>query len=125
MEDKRLAHLMEYTKFHIGAYITLCSALTGVIGFNVANAEYTPYLSWTLVCFAAAAAFGGLVGSGIPYCRDFEEFKKAKLGPWRAKIVPALVCTHLEHSIFWVGITIAIIGLFMTGGTSGSANVAR
>lgn len=116
MEDKRLEHLMGYTQFHIGAYMTLCSALAAVLAlktFSLTIPRYPAFLKVTLVCFAGAAVFGGLVGSSIPHYRNFEEFKNARLGPWKLPLLPSLVCTHLEHTFFWVGVSVAIVGLYV------------
>lgn len=114
----QLKQLMDYTKFHIGMYTSLCTALIAVLGLNIvklAIADMRPYLFTTLVCFVVAGLFGGLVGSSIPYYSTFEDFSKDKLGPWRLKIIPALWCTHLEHTAFWIGIVVAIVGLYLRG----------
>ena len=111
---EQLKQLMDYTKFHIGMYATLCTALIAILGLDMikpAAANFRPYLFATMVCFAVAGMFGGLVGSGLPYYKTFEEFSNAYLGPWRLKLIPALWCTHLEHTAFWLGIIVAFFGL--------------
>ena len=114
----QLKQLMDYTKFHIGMYTTLCTALIAILGLEIvrpAASDLRPYLFATLVCFAVAGMFGGLVGSGLPYFKTFEEFSKAKLGPWKLELIPALWCTHLEHTAFWLRIIAAFVGLVRCG----------
>jgi hypothetical protein len=110
----QLKQLMDYTKFHIGMYTTLCTVLIAILGLDMVKpsaVDLHPYLFGTLLCFAVAGMFGGLVGSSLPYFKTFEEFSQAKLGPWKLKLIPALVCTHLEHTAFWLGIIVVLIGL--------------
>ena len=61
----QLKQLMEYTKFHIGVYTTLCTIFVSVIGLDIFKphtASLRPYLLITLVCFVLASIFGDLVG---------------------------------------------------------------
>jgi hypothetical protein len=112
MEQLKL--LMDYTKFHIGIYITLCTGLIAVLSVDNLKdyfVPFQPYLFATLVLFAIAAAFGGLVGSSLPMFNTYEEFKDAKLGPFNAKWIPAQWCTHLEHLFFWLGALVTMFGL--------------
>jgi len=113
--DDRLKQLQEYTRFHIGMYTTLCTLLVGVVGTNaLANFKsYYPWLLATLVAFVLAGAFGGLVGSSTCEFESWDRFAKAKLGPWGAEWIPSLVCAHIEHTMFWIGILLAVVGLFV------------
>src|SRR5260370_27064251 len=106
---------MQYTVFHIGMYATLCTVLISVLGlkpFKFHVPALRPYLGATLVSFLLAAAFGGLVGSSLPYFPDFESFSQAHLGPWNWELIPAMWCTHLEHTAFWIGIFSVLIVLW-------------
>jgi hypothetical protein len=47
MVDDQLKALMDYTKFHIGMYTTLCTLLVAIIGLNGLNRKavgFLPYL---------------------------------------------------------------------------------
>jgi hypothetical protein len=44
--DERLKALMEYTKFHIGLYTTLCTLLVGVMGLGGPKGHVTPMLPY-------------------------------------------------------------------------------
>lgn len=111
----QLKLLMDYTKFHIGMYVSLCTGLVVILSMEGVKKEvpdFQPYLFGTLACFAIAAAFGGLVGSSLPAFVDYEDFKNAKLGPFKAKLINAEWCAHLEHFFFWVGVIVSIAGLW-------------
>jgi hypothetical protein len=113
--DEQLKVLMEYTKFHIGLYTTLCTLLIGVMGLEGLkdrSAPMLPYLLFALISFATAGAFGGLVGSSLPNYKTWESFMSAKLGPWfYPKLIPAPWAASAEHTAFWVGTAIALFGV--------------
>ncbi len=115
MGDNQLKLLMDYTLFHIKAYIalgTLLVALLGLDGFKQHATAMRPYLVVTLVCFMIAGLFGGIVASSLPHYRQFSDFESAKLGPWFwPKALRSKCCTALEHSAFWIGIFVAFFGL--------------
>jgi hypothetical protein len=122
MEQLKL--LMDYTKFHIGMYATLCTALVAVLSSNQFKTNegyefYRPYLLGTLICFTAAGMFGGLVGSSIPFYTNWDTFISAKVG---FSVIPTLWCTKLEHGAFWLGIVVALAGIFLTPSTPPTAN---
>ncbi len=74
--ETQLKFLMDYTLFHIGAYITLSTllvALLGLEGFKQRAMTMRRYLMLTLVFFVAAGACGGVVASNIPYFLNFDE----------------------------------------------------
>jgi hypothetical protein len=131
--DERLKQLMEYTKFHIGMYTTLCTLLIGILGlkmFETAVDRTRCVLFAVLICFVLAGMFGGLVGSSIPFHTSFQRFRTTPTTPawldwvaskWNAR-VPARfnfnfgwltgeLCTTLEHLFFWVGIVFALVAV--------------
>lgn len=115
MMDDQLKQLFDYTKFHIGMYTTLIAAIIGVFANDMLKAKYTrlvPYIKFTIVMFLIAGAAGGLVASSIPFFTKFEEFRTAKLGPWGLELIPSIICTHIEHTAFWLGCLGATFGLF-------------
>jgi hypothetical protein len=120
--DERLKALMEYTKFHIGLYTTLCTLLVGVMGLEGLKGHVTPmlpYFFWTLIFFAIAGMFGGLVGSSLPEYKTWEDFTEARLGPWfspQGLRIPALWAASAEHTAFWFGTVIALLGIVRTFG---------
>ena len=114
--DDQLKQLFDYTKFHIGMYTTLIAAIIGVFANEDLKASYcgmVSYIKFSVVFFLVAGAAGGLVASSIPYFKTFEEFSKENLGPWKFKFIPAILCTHIEHTAFWLGCLVSAYGLFM------------
>jgi hypothetical protein len=113
--DDQLKTLFEYTKFHIGMYTTLIAAIIGVFANDDLKSAYTglvPFVKWAIVAFVVAGMAGGLVASSIPFYGTFKSFSQAKLGPWSLKAVPAILCTHIEHTAFWAGCVLMAFGLF-------------
>jgi hypothetical protein len=106
---------MDYTIFHIGLYATLCTLLAAILGlerWKEQIEDMSPYLITTLVCFVIAGAFGGLIGSNLPSYATWETFQNARLGPWFfPNMMPAPWVASAEHTAFWVGIVIALIGV--------------
>jgi hypothetical protein len=114
IQDDQLKMLMDYTKFHIGMYTTLCTILVGFLGLYREAGAWTvmrPYLFATLLCFVAAGMFGGIVAANLPHCETFEEFERKRLGPFGWPLIPSSTCISLEHLFFWIGIAAALAGL--------------
>jgi hypothetical protein len=112
--DDQLKQLMDYTKFHIGMYVTLSTLLVGLLGVSSLAASVPAlkgYLFATLTLFLLAGMFGGLVGSSLPHYKTFAEFETARLGPWGLALLPAQCCIRLEHLSFWLGTLVAWYGV--------------
>ena len=113
--DQRLNQLFDYTKFHIGMYTTLIVGIIGIFANDNLKQAYVgviPYVKFSIVFFFVAGVAGGLIASSIPFFATFQDFSNSSLGPWKFKWVPAIICTHIEDTAFWLGITIAVVGLF-------------
>jgi len=117
MMDDQLKQLYDYTKFHIGMYTTLITAIIAVFANDSLKSSYSnfvPFIGITVFCFIVAGLFGGLVASSIPFYTSFQDFSNSRLGPWKWKWFSSIICTHLEHSAFWLGCLVAVIGLVWT-----------
>lgn len=113
--DERLKQLMDYTKFHIGLYTTLLAGLVLFVSNDFAASVHKTFYYWlaaTTVCFLIAGMAGGLVASSIPDYQRYEAFIEATLGPWwKPDLWTARTCTQIEHTAFWAGAVVAILGL--------------
>jgi hypothetical protein len=113
--DDQLKALMDYTKFHIGLYTTLCTVLIAVMGLDGLRGQaprMLPYFLGSLICFAIAGMFGGLVGSSLPRFKTWTEYRAARLGPWfLPNLIPAPAAASAEHTAFWLGTVIALYGV--------------
>jgi hypothetical protein len=111
----QLKFLMDYTLFHIGAYITLSTllvALLGLEGFKQRAMGMKYFLLVTLVCFMLAGICGGIVASNIPYFTSVDELSHKNIGPFFAvRAYPLIVWTSAEHVFFWIGVSSALIGV--------------
>lgn len=117
--DDQLKALFDYTKFHIGIYITLTSTLVAILA--LAADEYGDQgnvealllnLQLTVVFFALAGACGGFVASNIPNHHTFKVYMNERIGFWRLKLLKAKMWIHLEHTFFWIGVGFALLGFF-------------
>jgi hypothetical protein len=112
MEDQRLTHLLTYTTFHIGVYVTLAAAL--IAAGTLTSLEHG-LLRFSTFCFLVAGACGGVVGSSIPEFTKFDEFAKRKLGPWNVPIATYSTWVTAEHLAFWIGIGPLVLGYVFCG----------
>jgi ABC-type multidrug transport system fused ATPase/permease subunit len=116
--ENQLKWLMDYTLFHIGAYITLSTLLVGLLGlegFKQRVSTMKPFLMTTLFLFIVAGLCGGVVASSIPYFATFNDFKVALIGPSIGIFMwPLETWTMIEHLAFWVGVAIAFVGVVRT-----------
>jgi hypothetical protein len=130
---KSLELLYDYTKFHIGFYLTLSSAFITVAslkkgdGFALELRQYP--VCFAMVCFMIAGLAGGVIVSSITQCLGLssselplrcsstQAFLPQRLGPWDLKWFFGKTWTWIEHTAFWVGI------LFALGSFKGRASV--
>lgn len=108
---ERVKLLFEYTKFHIGVYLTLASVLVGILslkqdfGFVV-----IPQLLTTAIVFIMiAGAAGGTIVSRLTKVKSYTEFHDNKTGPIRSELFTGEIWTYIEHLSFWAGILFAAL----------------
>jgi hypothetical protein len=119
---KSLELLYDYTKFHIGVYLTLTGAYitlaTAKIGDESLLPKIHPYLAgFAIFFFVLAGIGGGMVGSNIPTsgCTSAAQYMKQQLRlPWwhwltKRKTFTAGTWVSIEHGAFWLGIVLAIL----------------
>lgn len=124
---KSLELLFDYTKFHIGLYLTLASTY-----ITIANVKVGDRLAFTLdwkfviaamIAFMAAGFAGGVIVSSItqcyavaPDCGSTADFLNKPIGPWDVKQLwfHAKYWTYLEHTSFWAGLALAFFS-FLRG----------
>jgi hypothetical protein len=83
VEDReQLKALMEYTKFHIGLYTTLCTLLVGVMGLEGLKGHVTPmlpYFIWTLIFSRSPVCSAGSLGA---VCQNIRHGKTSPKQDW-------------------------------------------
>ena len=113
-EDNRLSHLLDYTTFHIGIYISLVTALIG-LGIFKENIGDSFLLKWSIALITLAGICGGIVGSNIPPCKTYDEYWQKFLGYWKLKPFKPEVWIALEHLFFWLGVLPLSVGYLLFG----------
>src|SRR5689334_8188194 len=115
MERKGLELLFDYTKFHIGIYLTLAAAAITLGTAKFSGGTFptlNTYFIWPAVLSIAIAGFsGGIVVSSITQTEttNVKEFLTEETGPWNIKRVRVLKWIYLEHTAFWVGIAFVLL----------------
>jgi hypothetical protein len=118
---KSLELLYDYTKFHIGVYLTLSASYITVATVKIpalkGSAEHllavNPcWMALAVVCFLLAGLAAGIIVSSITQYAEggSAEFLETEIGPWDAKRIHlrARYWTYIEHTSFWVGLLAAI-----------------
>ncbi len=115
-ELKRLELLYDYTKFHIGMYVTLISAVFALIGLDFLSNENLHLMKWHLLVgligLSLAGVFGSLVASSVPMtnAKSFDLFMAEKVGPWWAKWISVERAVYTEHTCFWLAMAALLTG---------------
>lgn len=112
-ENSQLQNLMNYTVFHIGAYISLLGVILGIGTITNIN---TVFFKVSFICYLIAGACGGVIASSIPEYASFTEFSSVKIGFWRMRIFRYKTWAFIEHFVFWIG-TLWIALTFIFFGT--------
>jgi hypothetical protein len=115
-KEKSLELLFDYTKSHIGLYVTLTGSYVAATSSAFLELKICKILVWpAVVCFMAAGLAGGVIASGITQtlARCSEEFLSERIGPWEVKWLHfrARIWTWIEHTSFWVGLILAALSV--------------
>jgi hypothetical protein len=106
--DDQLKVLMDYTKFHIGVYLSLGSASVAMVRFTSVSAED---LMPSLVLLVVAGAAGGVIGSSIPEYTTWAEFTRSRLGALGVPLLRYVGWAKVEHLAFWAAIVLGALRL--------------
>jgi hypothetical protein len=115
--QRSLELLFDYTKFHIGVYLTLtASYLTAATAKLNDKPVLTlrPTFFWiAVIAFLVAGLAGGVIASSITQtnARSSADFLEEETGlwVWRASFCPARDWARLEHTSFWLGLIAAVL----------------
>jgi hypothetical protein len=116
MGDERLERIYDYTKWHLGIYLSVAGTLTAALGFLAKPEEAdtlrqflgSPKLLLTaIVLMFLAGICGGVVASSCTGCKTYEELWEDKHGPYGIRIMPGRYWAALEHTFFWASAGLA------------------
>ena len=118
--DKGLELLFDYTKFHIGVYLTLAAVYITLATSKIDGTlpKLNPTFVWPALFFIIVAGFaGGVIASSITQSRsaNVSEFLKEKTGPWSMKLCSGKWWTYIEHTFFWAGIVSVVLSFAYSG----------
>ena len=115
-KQKSLEMLFDYTKMHIGLYLTLTAAYVAVATAKVNGKPIlavVPEAVWlAIIAFMLAGLAGGVIASSITQttARSSEEFLSREIGPWEIRKLHfrARIWSWIEHTAFWAGLILAV-----------------
>lgn len=114
-EDSRLERLLDYTKFHIGIYLSAAGGILVLVGSedrDILKKLEPHFLLAALLFMLAAGAAGGVIASCTTQCRTFEELWDRPQGPHKARWLKGQTWALIEHSSFWVSVLLLIGSTF-------------
>jgi hypothetical protein len=107
---EQLKVLMDYTKFHIGVYVSLVSAAVALTRVQSSSSAFLS-LKIAMVCFVIAGIAGGVIAGNIPLYHEWQDFYEARIGPWGTRLFRFRHWAHIEHTAFWIGVVSVVVEL--------------
>lgn len=122
MEDKQLERLYDYTKFHVGIYLSAAGGLAAVITTAAAGKLEQTFLKsviglpWALaiafIFMVGAGAAGGVIATSTIESKTYLEFTETHQGAYRFKPFPGKTWVTIEHACFWLSLIFLVLGIF-------------
>jgi hypothetical protein len=116
-EQKSLELLFDYTKFHIGVYLTLTASFLTAATANINDKKLLDLNLWlvwpAVIAFVIAGFAGGVIASSITQHvgGDSLDFLDKDIGPANLKKIyfKGIYWTYIEHTSFWIGLLMATL----------------
>ena len=122
MEDKQLERLYDYTKFHIGIYLSAAGGLAAFISLAAKGKPETAFLrelvgmpatlalSFALIVLAGIA--GAIVATSTIESPSYTSFLTTKQGAYGVKPFAGKTWVTLEHAFFWLALVALAFAIF-------------
>jgi hypothetical protein len=118
LDDNRLDRLFEYTKFHIGIYLSAAGGLVALLGASekstflqsLIGSPKALILAFLFMLLAGVA--GGVIASSSTQCRSFEEIWHKPQGPHTLKWITGQTWALVEHTSFWISVGLLTYSVF-------------
>jgi hypothetical protein len=113
--DHRLERLYDYTKFHIGIYITAGTSMVAILSagrqssFLTALIKQPALLACAFALMVIAGVCGGVIVSKCSTAETFSEVWDNPIGPWGLQLWPGSRWATVEHLSFWISLLLVAI----------------
>lgn len=119
---KSLEMLYDYTKFHIGVYLTLTTSYIAVASVRISDGagkriEFLRtnkgFMVAAVIFFLVAGFAGGVIVSSVTQyaAGGSADFLATPIGPWTLSYLRGIYWTYIEHTAFWLGLIFAIVSV--------------
>ena len=122
MDDKRLERLYDYTKFHIGIYLSAAGGLAALMSTAAAGASQRGYISslvgapWALgisfLLLFLAGVSGAIVATSAIKSTSYDEFVTSYQGAYGVEPFRGQHWVTFEHACFWLSLAFLAGGIF-------------
>jgi hypothetical protein len=120
--DRRLDRLFDYTKFHIGIYLTIAGAAVTLLSAAAKQDSDSENTITSLIgdplmllagalCVVLAGAAGGIIASSATQYESFDKLYKDRLGPDKLRLFTGRYWILIEHQAFWLGLLLIACSL--------------
>lgn len=110
--DERLARLFDYTKWHIGIYLSLGGGLVTLLATHDGNdflcrlIALPGLLGGALVAMLVAGIAGGIIASAATRCTEFDQLWTQRRKVYGRDTYTGETWACIEHSAFWLGLAL-------------------
>lgn len=125
-EDKRLDRLYDYTKFHIGIYLSAASGLAALIsaasatesrlGGFLSSIYFRPMLGLSFLAMVIAGIAGAVVATSAIQYADYCAFLRGPQGAFGCEPFSGKTWIRIEHGAFWFSLVALAIAVFSADG---------
>jgi hypothetical protein len=122
MEDKQLERLYDYTKFHIGIYLSAAGGLAALISTSAKGVTKSDYITtligapWALgfsfVFVVLAGISGAIVATSAIESTSYQSFITSNQGVYGWNRITGKTWVTMEHAFFWLSLVFLSVGIF-------------
>ncbi|WP_445368188.1 hypothetical protein ACH5Y9_01090 [Methylomonas sp. BW4-1] len=120
MDDKQLERLYDYTKFHIGIYLSFAGGLGAFISaagkpeqiFLRSMIGFPWAIILALLFMVGAGMAGGIIATSTIESKTYSDFRSTLQGAYGIKPFLGETWVAIEHASFWLSLFFLAIGIF-------------
>jgi hypothetical protein len=121
-EVKQLERLYDYTKFHIGIYLSAAGGLAGLISAAANSETGAPFraalsgapkaIVLGFVFMVLAGMCGACVATSAIECATYQDFVSNRQGAFGITLFRGKTWVRLEHGFFWMSLVFIGVAVF-------------